>query len=286
MQHIVIADENTEMKKEEKRMEKWTGWRDVYVAREMIGGTVEKGGEWQEEMFRYIRVPYGYNYDDYVFLVSEKYVRVDIDRKWYFCIRSYETIELFYDPQKCKPGKKYKRYKMTGYELYERLFENYEGIYLDECEEMRKLLTSPEDSKRTDLGVAVCGVFCGNICENDDDEELHFPKFSAFFRSNAGTFSNSEHRGTRKVNCVFEIMEMSKQEFIELENVMNDYIADFGLLINMELLLEHSLKSEDPYTINKIGGCIQWAQNEVEERLKKTLDEIFNAAFEKFFERS
>lgn len=39
-------------------MEKWTGWRDIYIERELLGEVIVRDGEWQKEEYRYIRIPY------------------------------------------------------------------------------------------------------------------------------------------------------------------------------------------------------------------------------------
>ena len=115
-------------------MTDWIGWKDISLDDDLIGETITKGsGMWQKD-YVYIKIPKGYGYDNYCFLLSAKCVHISNDKKAYgsyFSIAHNMDIELIYDPDMREAGKKYKRYKLKGYELFDSIFDGYElNFYL------------------------------------------------------------------------------------------------------------------------------------------------------------
>lgn len=133
----------------ENQEKKWYGWKDIEIDKELIGDTIEKGsGVWVKE-YCYINIPDGHGYDNYSFLLSANCVHYAIKKEShsYFSIADDMNIELVYNPEKRETEKRYKRYKMTGYELFENIFKEYE-INFKEASRIRLEKERLEKEKR------------------------------------------------------------------------------------------------------------------------------------------
>lgn len=96
----------------------WYGWKDIELDSNLIGDTINKGSGIFEKEYTYIKIPAGYGYDGYCFLLSSRCVH-----NTYFSICHDMKIELIFDPELRENGKKYKRYSLVGRELNNRIQE-------------------------------------------------------------------------------------------------------------------------------------------------------------------
>lgn len=216
---------------------KWYGWKDIRVSGSMIGDTIKKGsGIWEKE-YTYIEIPQGYGYDNYCFLLSEKLVHISIEgREWWFSICHDMKIELFYLPEKREDGRKYKRFKMTGYELFENIFKDYEVNFKKEYEkqlkEEREARIKRDKSK---IGTIICGIYMGNNYDNGNLKYSKDETLRAFFDSGKA-YSNGKFSKVQNVRKEFVIMEnVSKHDFVEMETIINGYLEEYMLYKNTRI---------------------------------------------------
>lgn len=261
-------------------------WKDICVSEDLIGDTITKGsGMWEKE-YRYIKVPDGYGYDNYVFLLSEKLVEPSSDNKtWYFTVCDDMKIELFYSPNAREEGKRYSRYKMTGQELIERIFEEYEVNLYKECEERLKAERAAKEKRdRANIGNVVCGRYYGNIYGNFTNNYTAEDYLACFFRSKAGTYSNHKFQKVHNVKCEFTIRKMSKYHFLRFEEIINEYICDYEMYKRMEATLTGRLvRSKKIVTHTEsiaeehLSRC-RAAIEEVKKKLQERLDELLGSS--------
>ena len=259
-------------------------WKDIAVSGDLIGDVITKGsGMWEKE-YRYIKVPERYGYDNYVFLLSEKLVEPSSDKKtWYFTICDDMKIELFYNPELLEEGKRYPRYKMTGLELIEKIFEQYEIDFDKECEERLYLeRTIKEKRDRANIGKVICGNYTGNIYGNTYNNYNYQPYLTSFFKGKAGTYSNHQFSKVQNVHREFTIREMSKYHFLRFEEIINAYIREYEMYKHMEEMLTSCLarkKNIVTYTESiaeeQLSHC-RSAIEEVKKKLQERLDELLS----------
>ena len=190
---------------------------------DLIGKTIEKGSGWYKKEYVYIKIPKGYGYDNYCFLLSKKCI---VDN--YIDIAENMNIELIYDNDFREAGKRYARYKFSGKELQEKIFELYE----DDCYAIKEKKHADKIKRNKEkLGNCICGIYQGN--NSLFDHELKYRKddfYTAYFRYN-NRYSNQHFSRVENVKVIFSIdIEISKNDFDELEKDINKYLGWYGQL--------------------------------------------------------
>lgn len=217
-------------------------WKDIRISIEYIGDTIKKGsGVWEKE-YTYIKIPKGYNYDNYCFLLSDNCVHINIKGESYFSLNSGMKLELIYDPEKRKEGSKYPRYKLTGEELFEQVFKDYEVNFAKEYEERaKKEATEKEKKDRAIKGSIVCGLYTGNVYCGVEPKYNSDYVFKAYFKGNDySTYYSSKFQKVQNVDVKFVVMEnVSRYHFLQYEDIINSYLAEIYLLTEVQEKLHH-----------------------------------------------
>lgn len=260
-------------------------WKEISVDSELIGEKITKGSGYYEKEYRYIKIPTGYGYDGYVFLLAESIVgHIAELNSWWFSVCDDMKIELFYDPELREAGKRYKRYKITGYELVENIFKEYERDIEKECEERIKAERAAKEKRdRANIGTVICGRYTGNIYGNEYNNYNYQKHLCAFFRSEAGTYSNHKYSKVHNVDREFVIMEMNKHHFLQLEDIINAYIGEYEMYKNMyETLTKHLERPKkivthtDDIAKEQLSLC-QAAKDQVKIKLQERLEELLSS---------
>lgn len=264
---------------------KWYGWKDITVPRKLIGETFTRGsGTWQKE-YTYIFIPKGYGYDNYCFLLADSLVHLysgNSDEYW-FSICHDMKIELFYSPEHREEGKKYKRYKLTGYQLFEEIFDEYETNFAwESAERLRKEQEKKDKRDKKNMGTVICGQYTGNVYGSIYNEYQYQDYLTSFFKSEGGAYSNKKFNKVQNVKREFKIMEMSKYHFLEYEDIINAYLNEYEMYKKMYDQLNTYLdrpkkivtKTED--IAKEQAAYCKKAMEEVKQRLQKRITVLLN----------
>lgn len=260
-------------------------WKDIVINNELIGEKITKGSGYFEKEYRYIKVPTGYGYDGYVFLLSEKLVNQSSDNNsWWFSICNDMKIELFYDPELREEGKRYNRHKMTGYDIVEKIFKQYEVDFKKECEE--RLLSkriAKEKRDKSNIGTVVCGNYTGNFYGNSYNNYNYQNSLSAFFLSSSGTYSNHMFLKVQNVKHEFVILKMSKYHFVLYEEIINAYLNEYDMYKNMAVTITKRLAVQRKTVIHtefiakeQLDNCLA-AMKKVRQLLQERLENLLNS---------
>lgn len=141
-------------------------------------------------------------------------------------------IELFRSPEERDPGKKYPRYKMSGYDLFEQIFKEYEVDF--EAEYLERLKKEQQEKERKDRaikGKCICGIYTGNIYGNSDNGYMHDTRLRAYFASENGcTYLNKKFQKVHNVRVVKVVCDnMTRYEFNRWEDIINAYLEEYNL---------------------------------------------------------
>ena len=217
-------------------------WKDIDVSTEQIGETIKKGsGTWEKE-YTYIKIPKGYGYDNYCFLLSDNCVHFSTSTKdYYISINSSMKIELVYDPELRETDKKYKRYKLTGEELFEQVFKDYEINFAREYEERtKKEALQKEKRDKSIIGTIYCGIYEGNVYCGVEPKYMHDFELKSYFSGNRhSTYMNSKFQKVQNVQIKFVIKKnVSRYDFLKYENIINAYLSEIEIFVNMQEVLK------------------------------------------------
>jgi len=260
-------------------------WREINIDSEFIGEKITKSSGYYEKEYRYIKIPTGYGYDGYVFLLAESIVgHLSELNLWWFSICDDMKIELFYDPELREPGKRYKRYKITGHELVETVFEAYERNFENECEEQLKAeRIAKEKRDKANVGTVICGRYTGNIYGNEYNNYNYQKYLSAFFQSKSGTYSNHTYQKVQNVKRDFTIMEMTKYHFLRFEDIINAYISEYEMYKNMYDALTKHLElpkkiatDTDSIAEEQLFHC-HASMDEIKKKLQERLEKLLSS---------
>lgn len=233
----------------------WYGWKDIELSGELVGETIKKGsGMWEKE-YTYIKIPNGYGYDNYCFLLSDKCVHINSDNTWYFSICHDMKLELVYDTELREEGKRYKRYQMTGYDLFETIFKDYELKFIEEMEKrFREAVARKEKLNKANQGKVICGIYTGNVYAHIDPKYQSNLSLRAYFiGDNNSTYCNHKYDKIRNVNRVCVIYEgISKHQFLQWEDIINAYLQDYEVLYKVRLDIERHLVLKKEKNISKL----------------------------------
>ena len=224
----------------------WTGWKEIRVLGDLIGETITKGTGIYEKEYRYICAPPGSTYEGYVFFLAESLVNLRGERgnlRWSFTICHDMKIELFYSPELREEGKRYKRYKMSGHELYETVFREHEEWLLKEEEiKLHEEKDKQEKKHKSKIGKIICGRYMGNMYAYRDCKYTQQAYLSVFFTTNNSTYSNGRFEKVQNVKYEFVIAEnVSKHYFLQNEANIKAYISDYEMYKSMYVTLEKRL---------------------------------------------
>lgn len=226
-----------------KEAEEWYGWKDVRIPSSLVGDCVTKGtGRWEKD-YTYIKIPQGFGYDGYCFLLSSACVHLGSDY-WWFSICHDMRIELIYDVELREDGKRYKRYKLSGRELYDTVFKEYEVNFKKESDEREaKKQAAKEKHDKSTMGKIVCAMYEGNFYPDDNLKYLRDFSYKAYFIGyNASTYCNHKFDKVRNVKVNFVVFEnISKYHFLQYETIINAYLSDFSMYMDMIHSLEKRL---------------------------------------------
>lgn len=269
----------------ENEMPQWTGWKEISIPSELVGDSITKGDGYYKKEYRYIKMPLGYGYDGYVFLISEKLlVQFDyLDQMHYYVkICDDMTFELFYDPKLREDKKRYKRWKLTVHELFDRIIEQYkDGIFQKEYAMQQEKKAQKEKRDKSIIGTIVCGRYTGNLYGNIYEEYRYQDYLTSFFKCDAGTYSNQKFSKVQNVNLEFVIIKnISKYHFLLHEELINAFINEYETYANIKDILEHQLMHSKNHNTGtedilekQLENCIQ-AMEEVKKRLISRITEL------------
>lgn len=220
-----------------EKTESFWYWKDIMISHNLVGETIKKGnGKWEKE-YTYIKIPPNNGYDNYCFLLSDSLVHYSPARnKWWFSICFDMQIQLIYDPELRECGKKYKRYKLSGIELFEQIFKNYEVSFKTECiEREKKRVSEKEKRDRANTGEIVCGRYTGNVYSGKQPKYRSEDTLKAFFTNDKNSaFSNSRFDKVKNVNVEFVVFKgISKYHFGLYEDIINAYLRDIDMYKKM-----------------------------------------------------
>lgn len=261
-------------------------WKDIRVSAEWIGDEVDKSTSYLSKVFTYIKIPDGYGYDNYCFLLSSRCVHSNLKLKsdsLYISICFNMKIELFYDPEKRAGKKKYKRYKLSGEELYEQVFKDYEVDFIKESEErLKREREEKEKRDRKNIGKVICGLYQGNYYPDNDLKYMQdlVPK-AYFIGDKNSTYCNHKFDKVQNVKKLFVIFEgISKYHFGEYEAIINEYLNDYYMWQNMyERLCQRESEKKTivvntEHLIHEPKELCERAMNEVLEMLQERIEKL------------
>lgn len=270
----------------------WIGWKDISLENDLIGETVSKGKDIWKKDYTYIKTPKGYGYDNYCFLLSSNCVHSS-----YFSICDDMNIELVYDPDLREEGKKYKRYKLKGYELFELVFKDYEINFFKESEDRNRMEREERERKdRKKIGRCVCGIYKGNNSIYDTDLKYKSDfDFKAYFQlENGSRYANKRFDKVENVRVIYEICSgISKYEFNKWEDIINAYLGEFQQYYVTSETLKKKLECNRNYSkverwlypelmvetklediTESVLKANEKAWKEVQERLQKRIEKL------------
>lgn len=257
-------------------------WKDIEINNELIGDTIKKGSGYYEKEYVYIKIPNGCGYDNYGFWLSSNCVHIE-KTTTYISICFDMKIELIYDNEKREVGKKYKRYKMTGEELFDNILKDYEINFQKEwLERERVKQEKKEQNNKKNIGKIVCGIYKGNYSVFDYDNHYRRDEiFRAYFKSKGGRYSNKKFQKIENVKVYFDIVEnISKYEFELLENIINAYLIEYNVYYDRVKAYEKSLEIKYTKTELKcrpeLRVCtdLEDINEHIYEENKKAMEEI------------
>lgn len=233
----------------------WAGWKDIELNSDLIGDTITKGSDTWEKEYTYIKIPEGYGYDNYCFLLSSKCVHISENEKLYlsyFSICHDMKIELIISPEFKENGKRYKRYKLSGRELFNTIFKDYEiNFHKEYYERARKEQEEKDKKNKKKMGRCICGKYNGNFSVYDTGNK-YMPEscFKAFFQLEDGSrYSNKKFNKVENVKVIFEISsDISKYEFDKWEEIINAYLIEFHKYYLIAENIRNSLDKKTPYS--------------------------------------
>lgn len=196
-------------------------WENVILPPVLMGETFTSGGGYYEKEYVYIKIPYSEKYDHYCFAISSKLVDATSEPELLYinlCMDAEYVLQK--DAEYREEGKRYKRYKMTGKELYDTVLEVCEDDFLikrqKEAETKEKERTKREKKV---MGYIVYGVYKGNnYGDKGDLVENYF-----FENKQTGTYFNQYHEKVSNVQVTYRInKQISKHFFRNNMNVLRE----------------------------------------------------------------
>ncbi len=197
-------------------------WHNIIVGKDLIGECIDKGSGYWKKSYTYINIPDGYYepWNGYCFLLSsscvwETTITLEDDMK----------IELFMQQHLREDGKRYKRYHVTGKELIDNVFCNYEDtICKAEMNRTIKERQAREKRNRKVIGDIVYGTYVGNSYGDKGDIT------PTYFFQHDGVFFNAYHSKVRNVCVEYTVFENVSKYFFEktidlISTIFSDYIV-------------------------------------------------------------
>lgn len=191
-------------------------WIEVILSKELLGERFVSGTGFYEKEYVYINIPDSDKYNHYCFQISAKLVddKTDTDRL-YLSFHSEAKFVLQKSREYRNGKKRYKRYELTGKELYAEVLEACEDTFLNELykKEEEKIRMRKAREKRI-MGKIVYGKYTGNNYGYVADE------YNSFFFKNieSSTYFNSIYEKVSNVEVIYCIDELVSKDFFR-ENV-------------------------------------------------------------------
>lgn len=251
-------------------------WKDISISEELIGETIEKGKDMWKKEYTYIMLPKGYGYDGYCFLLSDNCVH-----DGYISINSDMKIELFYAPDKREEDKKYKRYKLTGKELFDKVFKDYEVNFEREYEERaKKEALAKEKRDKAIIGTIYCGIYQGNAYSDMDYKYMKDLGAKAYFSGNGhSTYMNSKFQKVQNMKIKYVVMKnVSRYHFLRYEDIINTYLSEIEIFEKtLNILKSIYLRKTDWKEREKLGKETRkqyQIKTDTEDIIKEEIDSL------------
>lgn len=266
------------------------GWKEIMVPPKLIGEEVKKGSGIFEKEYTYVKIPSGCGYDNYCFLLSSNCVHLGVDRdKWWFSINSDMKIELIYDPELREAGKRYKRYKLSGYELYEQIYKEYEiNFERESIERLRREQKKRDKRNKANIGRIVCGIYEGNSYCDVQLKYMGEHTLKAYFIGNdQSTYANSKFDKVRNVKVDFTVYEnISKYNFLQYEAIINAYLMKYEMFKEIYEKLNNNLNRIEEKQVSRLVrkhtpeyGVVTFTDDLIEKQIKSSkeaMEEVKN----------
>lgn len=262
-------------------------WKDIDIKLENLGETIVKGKNMWAKDYTYIFLPKGYGYDNYCFLLSDKCVHISSDKKSaYISICATMNIDLIYNPKLREEDKKYQRHKLTGEELFDRVYCDYEKtIIADSIKRQKKEKEERIKRYKRTKGKIICGKYTGNAYGNLDGKYRCQRYYSSFFKGDDfTTYSNSKFDKVHNVEELYTIIDnVSRYEYIQSEEIINAYIREMEMLREMKIAIDTHLEKKHNFNLPKTERSLYRVVTKTDSILKEQ-SEMLDVAIEKIKE--
>lgn len=214
-------------------------WHDFEIDKELIGEVKGSGSMYES---RFITLPENEVYESgYGFFMGVKLVS-----SWNGTISIPDgyKMELQMSPELREPGKRYKRYKLTGQEIKETVFFPYQK---KQAELEKKKAQERDRRNRKVMGRIVYGYYRGNTYLGRPD---YAPDYFFF---NGSRYYNRTHEKVQNVKEEFTVMKGVSKYFFdikieEIEKRLRGFLCVRGCLESLK-----QIKDPDERTQNMIS---------------------------------
>lgn len=184
-------------------------WDTFRLKKDLVGEKIDNG------MYasRFITLPANDTYESgYGFLISDKLVDIE-DGVYVIALPDDYNVQLQMSPTEREPGKRYKRYKLTGTEIKDAVFFPYAAVRAAE-EEAERRKKEEEQTKRDKkiIGKIVYGRYLGNSYGDDGDF------YCDFFFYNGKRYYNHRHDKVQNVRALYTVMDGVSKYFFDTAN--------------------------------------------------------------------
>lgn len=177
-------------------------WDSFELENELSSEIIKSGSGYYERESRFITLPKNTIYEDgYGFYVSAK-----LAGKTSISIPDDLKVDLQVSPEARVPGKRYKRYKLTGKEIKEAVFFPYQQA---QAEREKERENERQQRNKRVLGNIVYGQYLGNFYEGRAD-----CMYDAFFW-NGVRYYNPNHQKVQNVKVAFHIIDGVSKHFFD-----------------------------------------------------------------------
>lgn len=251
-------------------------WQLVSLNPALKGETFTSGSGYYEKEYIYINIPTSDKYDHYCFAISTKLVDAESSPDFLYinlCLDAEYTLQKALEYR--GEGKRYKRYKMCGKELYEAILEECEDDYFKQWQQdtQRKEQNRIKRENKV-MGHIVYGHYKGNTYGQwADISETFF-----FENTETKTYFNKHHDKVSNVVVKYRIEKpVSKAYFREIEPNIFEKLNKWKWLkrtLEMQENLLSALEEKDLLR-NEILKTQELLKKEVEEELNRQLQYTF-----------
>lgn len=249
-------------------------WENVILDPVLLGETFTSGSGYYEKEYTYIRIPVSEKYEHYCFALSSKLVDVESDpEQLYITLCMAAEYILQKDPEYRETGKRYKRYKLTGQELYESVLEVCEDDFLRKTWQNRESKEKERAKREKRIkGYIVYGHYKGNTYGDKGDLAANY----FFENKQTGTYFNQYHERVSNVQVQYRInKKISKHFFRSNMNVLHEKLQKWMWMkktLESQNALLSVLATEETLR-NEIIKLQQSIENEMDAELNRQICE-------------